>query len=384
MKFSRTIALILALCMVMSVLATGMFTASAAEDETTPAEAVTESTEAVEKSTTETDASEQATESSAEVNDGQNDYWWKTTFAAWTSVNDLSDEDEAKYSALIEDHYTDKDDYYFFPRIIIASQSGSEGTIDALLCLTGFSEKKQDWDMLGMTTDEKWYYNGRSAWLTVFTIFTDNNGNKRIIKAEKIDPEKMSKSNSTPEGGNAPWIITDKQTKSAQDYQNNAIKNYESMELSYISEIGELFNGWDNTGKELLLCFGTNTSGEKKTDLYLAEIQKERNDAGDGFSDDTAELTSVSFFDLTKYVPSQAEIDNLINKNSNNTGNSDKAQNNSDSNANTNNVSTTSTGSNASATSPKTGQEDTIVFVMLGVMILASAVIFYVRKRERT
>lgn len=381
MKTKRLLSFILVVCMVLSVFAVGIVSTYAADVENTPAEGVEYAPEDTEREYT---------------------YWW-ATYPAWFADFGMLDNNWSEYRSLIEDYYIDKidlDDYSFFPFYIIASQSGTEGTIDALLCVTSYSTEKMKLDKIGMDSVQEFYYHYRSALLSVFTVFTDNSGNKRIINAEFIDPEKIIKPDNIPEGGNTPWIITDKQTESVNDLYNYTLKNYDGMKLSFISEIGELMKGIYNTGKALLLCYGTDASGT--TDLYVVEIQVDDKNTSYDTSDDTAEITDVSFLNLSEYVSSQAEINELINKTNNNTGNEDETQNNTESNANSQNESisaessgttndsssssgsSTTTGSSASATSPKTGQEETIVFVMLGVMILASAVIFFVRKRERT
>lgn len=70
------------------------------------------------------------------------------------------------------------------------------------------------------------------------------------------------------------------------------------------------------------------------------------------------------------------------NNNSNNNSNSNSNSNSSSNSSSKSNSSSSSTKS-GSASNTQTGQEENILFIMLGVMVLAAGVIFFVRKKER-
>lgn len=363
MKFTRTISLILALCMVMSVLATGMFTASAAESE--------------DKAPVEVAAK------------NYDDMWLPRVGDSECTATQLE-----TFKLATEGLYSN---YVVLPMQVIATKAGTSG-ID-MAYLTYFSYSKKTFDMFSRNgwSDTELLYNG--YWWMIITVHLTYKNNVASWNSQyKIDLDNIETIKDGPKEhlwkclGQEP---SEEINKELEMGINLALSNDTDMIFSVCELLGTKEK--KGAGKDCrTLCYGTPKSDNTKTDLYIIDVHLE---------EENPEVLSMEVFDLDKYAyfrdDTEEEVEGTetsdnsetatednkgVATNTDATSNTQKDSNNSSNAQNTGSTSTstTSTGSSASATSPKTGQEDTIVFVMLGVMILASAVIFFVRKRERT
>lgn len=379
MKTKKILSLILALCMVMSVISVGILSASAAEIEN--------------------DANVSADDTEIDVT-----VTWKPTIK---SVY-VGDDDLNAVSGLLKTYY-DQDTYNLVPVQVVATQTVS-GTNYACLCSCAWTEEYalRMYD-LAKYVDKTWLkYN--MCWYDILTVFVDNEGNAKLLSSKKINVNDIKTVENAPERGAGAWNIVAKASEDDFDYYDfepaviEALDGNVGLKFDIIAELGTIED--NSVTKYRCLCYGTTSAANPTTNIYVVDLLVE---------DDKAEITDIACFDLEAYVTTKTvdptepndgsgstnetqTATEAPNNNQTATEASDGKGTNTTSQANSSNgvksgssggtTSVTSTGSSSgsasSSTSPKTGQSETVAFIMLGVLLLSAGVIFFVRKRERT
>ena len=372
MKTTRILSMILALCMVISVISIGAVSASAAEvedeyaavaaklDDLTekistledaptgvisetgdnePSGDVTDVTEApTETATTaETQAETIAPADIARTDDNSNagTARWRTSLGYVCSINDF------KIISPVTQDLLHNDDFDFFPSHVIATLDISGGTCYAFLCSFCESSKKIERDSAGMSEDEKTAYKTEHTlygdWWEVLTVFVDSENNSKLIGREKIEITDIKTLEKSPDRA---WNITVKGARQLLvDYDQKALDNYTDLKLDAIAQLGIQ----DRPGDLIrLLCYGTKDS---KTDLYVVDIQD---------NDGVQEVKTVSVFDLDAYTTTPEE------------------------------VSEQTSGANASPKSPNTGHTDaaTLMMILFVMAAFGAGVSVYNLKRK--
>lgn len=374
MKTTKLLSLLLALCMIVSVISIGVVASSAAEvkeeysalaadPEDPPAADVEEGSDDETDTLTpgEGDGDSEG-DDTADTIDSLDPFW--ASISA-NGVLDVTDDEYLKLQTLAVDHYSDSGDFFFYPMTCFASQPVSNGSVDLYLFLTGYSDERIERDTEGMSVDEILLYHTRDRWLTIFTIFTDNYGNQEIMKAAPLNPETVKTLEEAPETLDDPWILFEKHEDTSDAAVFNALEAYDGMKLSYLADVGKLFLG----NQRRLLCYGTGNSGDPKTALYIVDITED-------YENNTAEVTRVAFFDLFEYVPTQAEIEEFVNgytiPTSTTITSTSTATSTGSSGGKTDSGSSSgssSSGANTSSKSPNTGVPNVVVFVMMIALI---------------
>lgn len=332
MKAKKILSLVLALCMVLSVLSAGFVVANAAEtgelyDEI--AANVEPNAEAYAGANTDTDE-----------NVGEASSVWTGTFDCEVT---LTKDEQKKYLALILDHYADSDDFGFLPAQIIATQDVSGGTLKSLITWTSYSDAKMEQLTVGLTQEQKERFKLLSVWYTIFTIFEDSKGNLTLLKAVIIDPSDVKTLDKNTQNANAPWVIKEQPGSSkytAYDF-NRALKDYTEISLTPIANIATEFDEETLPLSFKYLCYGT-VNG--KTNLYVATID---------FTDDTysdVEVTDVAYFDINQYMTTDTS---KVVKDTNDDTQKSTSTDKDDSDDNNDNVK-----KDTSSKSPKTGSND--------------------------
>ncbi len=358
MKTKKILSMILALCMIISFFAVGVVSTNAAESEDEPVMGVEDSTEPEFEDPT-SESTETPTQEPTEVLSGDGKWKFKNVYNFEMYDGDpfiVSAEKAAKDSKYYD---------YTFVHIIAKKEVSGIKRFDYVLLGYKYNKDPRFISAFGYN------YN----WDIVTVKYAKTSDSYLTAKSETIDIADVKTTDKTSDV----WSITAKSTdkddmiggEELPDAVCAALTNYSDVKLDMIAQLGA--QELDGTNRRFL-CYGTKDS---KTELYVVDTHEK---------DDIAEVTKVSLFDLSAYAPDSTLTD-YANELADKTEELKKSNESNQSSQNTTITTTgssTNGGSSASATSPKTGQEDTIVFVMLGVMILASAVIFFVRKRERT
>lgn len=364
MKFTRTISLILALCMVLTIFTVGIISVSAAENDV-----------AVE---------------AAEV----------TTVSDWKSRGYFYGKcttDEMLIFPSDSPSITSSD-YNCFPVQVLATNNSRTSYAYLVSFVYSSSKINELTQILGEARGNE-FLSSYGIWFDVIIVNVDEDGYSYIDGGTMIDIDDIKTLDAVPEYTDT--VITAKDPRDIvpnkfYDSLSSSVKdvliNNSGMKFDAIAELS--IKKTDDVIYRFL-CYGTDDNS--KTNLYVVNVREEG---------DVAEIIEYAPFELNYYGELEAsrqdntentseeqkdvtgETQNAtdaIGETMNNTESTKNTQNTNASNSNYSGTSSsTNSGSSASATSPKTGQEETIVFVMLGVMILASAVIFFVRKRERT
>ena len=317
MKAKKILSLVLALCMVLSVLSAGFVVANAAETEKTGGDKL---------------AADLDTNANTNVGDGENATAWITGSSYRQKT--LSEEEANTYKELLIKNYADSADYNFFPLTIIGSQAADGGNIKALLCFTTVSDSKRAADTAGKNEEELNKYALTSSWYFIFSFYESSTGKKTLLDGAVINPADIKILDKNTENANSPWVIKSTEGVFPDDKVIAAMNAYTELDLQFIASIAdEIDTTLEKTGNYKYLCYG---SANNKTNLYVVSVH---------VGDDAAEITDVAIFDLNKNTTTDtSKVTKDTNTDPTKTANDEKK----DDNVN----------KDTSSKSPKTGSND--------------------------
>lgn len=254
MKITKVMSLILALCLMLTVLGIGVVSASAEEADETPAAVGADASEA---------------EAVDESDSG-----------AWEFSDIAADNCTADEKAILTKALDGIGGANFEPKDVIATQLVS-GTNYAFLC-----------KVTPVVVDPV------SHW-SIVTVYADLEGNAELINTVDIDPADPKTTENAPEEESGAWVSTQKDTPAAvPDAVSDALANNDGVALSPIAVLGTQLVAGTNYR---ILCYGTTSTATPKTNLYVVDVYVDINGEG--------EITSVSVFDLKAYVTVPVEED---------------------------------------------------------------------------
>ena len=304
MKAKKILSLVLALCMVLSVLSAGFVVANAAEtDNPTDANAAETENTGGDKLAANVEPSEEAyagantdTDENTDENVGDSSTFW---YGDKDYTSTLSSEEISLYLYTLEQHYSNYKDYTFTPTQVIATQSVSGGTVQAVLALTSHSPEVAEKATKSMSQEQKLIYSITDFWYTVFTFYKDSKGNLSLLKYVIIDPSDVKTLDLNTQNANAPWVIKEQQGSSRSASVIAAIQSYSAISLTPIASIAiEMNRDYENITYKYL-CYGT-VNG--KTNLYVVTLKPVENSTD-------YEVTDVAYFDINQYITSKTGDD---------------------------------------------------------------------------
>ena len=378
MKTTRILSLIFTLCMAVSVFAVGMVDAFAV-DETEESESV-KATETLETDAVTEATSEVVTEPTTEATEQSAKKWYGLNHAS----QNLTSEEATIFAAAVG--LLQQGDLTIIPIDVMTKQNSSGKTYAYLTtvfdnCNSANAElerKKKIWGnsiysdpavMQEYVDAQNEFFekvkNAVSWW--VYIVNVDSAGNATYVNKEQIDLNDIKTSDTT----SGDWIITAKEPnaddiKGIQSAVKNEIANYSDVDLKIIAQIAE--RSGDNGDDYLLMCYGTKDS---KTDLYVVEMHN---------TGTNQEIAKVSIFDLAAYAAAVGNNSTTASNaaNINNSGNNSATAIHTANNSNSGNSGASST------VFPNTGQENTHLYIVITVLFLLAAVIFFACRRKRT
>lgn len=300
MKAKKILSLVLALCMVLSVLSAGFVVANAAETENpTDANAAETENTGGDKLAANVEPSEEAyagantdTDENTDENVGDSSTIW---YGGIDYTDSISAEDTLLYLNVLEQHYSNYKNFIFIPTQVIATQDVSGGTVQAVLALTSHSKEAREKATKGMSDEQKLIYSLTDYWYTVFTFYKDSKGKLSLLKYVIIDPSDVKTLDKNTQNANAPWVIKEQQGSSLDENVNAALKNYTEMSLTPIADVAVEMNRDYKRLTYKYLCYGT-VNG--KTNLYVVTLKPVENSTD-------YEVTDVAYFDINQYITSK-------------------------------------------------------------------------------